>query len=322
MPDCHLEHLKTLHTQVCKFMHACLQIHVNIHTHVHNAGSDTSPLPREQLEKMMSELLQRQEDRDEKMMRRLDYIESSLSRPIIKIPTSIHDADYIQAAVGFYGARKCCLTERIDPKNPGEEGCSQGMAKGKKTDEEKLADTLNVNAAHLIGRTEVNMYIKVNKENPKKKALTPKSPRAAILLTKKFEVLLDMYLWTLIPADPASSAPRYVVHVFAKKDAAWDVLRTTLNSFYLKHVNKWLEEIHALHGKEICFEETKCPSFRAVSHHAEQAVRHAKDNGWIELEQALALKSFSALSPLHSPAASSTFQNSVSLQDDVDDTEE
>jgi hypothetical protein len=110
-----------------------------------------------------------------------------------------------------------------------------------------------------------------------------------------------------------SSKPHYVVHVLFKKDAAWNVLRTSIHEFYLNLIDGWLEELLRFQGREIQFEETKCPSFRAVSHHAEVAVSRAKDNGWIDFNQAAALKSFSALSPLHSPTAS---------QDRDDDLEE
>lgn len=273
------------------------------------------------LEEKLEKIYMRVEDLDQKVTRRLDYIDSSLSRPKVYTPSSIHDPDYIHAVVEFYGKRICCLTGCADSGNPEEQGYSKNKAKAKKTDAEKQAEMLYVNAAHLIRTCELDAYIKANSTNQKEE-LTSQSPRAAILLTKKFEVLLDMYLWTLIPADPKSSKPHYVVHVLFKRNAAWNVLRTSVNEFYLKFIDGWLEELQTFHEQKIEFEETKCPSFRAVSHHAEVAVSKAKDNGWINFDQAAALKSFSALSPLHSPAASNSFQNSAPSQDDNDNLKE
>jgi hypothetical protein len=277
------------------------------------------PIWQETLEKIytnvsqLSQLSQRVEDLDQKVTLRLDYIDRSLSRPKVYVPSSIHDPKYIHAVVEFYGKRMCCLTGQEDLGKPEEQGYSKGKAKAKKTDAEKLAEMGYVNAAHLIRTSELQAYIDVNSANPQKEELNPKSPRAAILLTKKFEVLLDMYLWTFIPVNSMSSKPHYVVRVLFKKDAAWNVLRTSIHEFYLNLIDGWLEELLSFQGREIQFEETKCPSFRAVSHHAEVAVSRAKDNGWIDFNQAAALKSFSALSPLHSPTAS---------QDRDDDLEE
>jgi hypothetical protein len=269
----------------------------------------------------VSNLPKRMDDLDEKVTgvtRRLDYMDRSLSRPKAYVPSSIHDPQYIHDVVTFYGKQICCLTGHEDKGKPEEQGYSKGKTKTKKTDAEKLAETGYVNAAHLIRTSEPQVYIDVNIAYPGREELNPKSPRAAILLTKTFEVLLDMYLWTLIPADPMLSKPHYVVRILFKKDAAWNVLWTCIHDVYLQWIDGWLDELQGFQGREIRFEETKCPSFRAVSHHAQVAVSRAKDNGWIDFHQAVALKSFSAFSPLHSPAASITFQTSASEDRDED----
>lgn len=279
-----------------------------------------SNLPK-RMDDLDKNVSKRMDDLDENVTgvtRRLDYMDRRQSRPKGYAPSSIHDPQYIHDVVQFYGKRICCLTGHEDKGKPEEQGNSKGKMKTKKTDAEKLAETEYVNAAHLIRTSEPQVYIDVNMANPQREELNPKSPRAAILLTKKFEVLLDMYLWTLIPADPTSSKPHYLVHVLFKKDASWNVLRTCIPNLYLQSIDEWLDQLQGFQGKEIQFEETKCPSFRAVSHHAQVAVNMAKDNGWIDLDQAVALKSFHALSPLHSPAASITFETSASEDRDED----
>jgi hypothetical protein len=218
-------------------MNKNLYNHTYIHTHINHTGSDKLAfLQNEKLEMIyvnMSQLSQLSEklgeldqkvnlqlNLGEKLNQRLDYIDRCLSRPKAYIPSSIHSADYIHTVIQFYGERICCLTGYKDLGNPEEQGYSKGKTKAKKTDAEKLEHTKFVNAAHLIRTSEVQAYINVNVCNLQKEKLSPKSPRAAILLTKKFEVLLDLYLWTLIPVDPMSSAPHFLVCVLVKKDAA------------------------------------------------------------------------------------------------------
>lgn len=241
------------------------------------------------------------------LSQRLDFFERSMDPSRAILPSSIHVPEYLEEVLKFYDPeekqRRCCLTKDVDAGPP--EGMSSGKGKGKpKTDEEKLKQMEYVIAAHLIRTSDTKGYLKINSMHPTKETITSLSPRASILLTKKFEFLFDLYFWALLPENPLLRMPHYKVHVFVKKDRFLDILRPTVAELYQGKLDTWIDELQQYNSHNVRFTEDRCPSFRAVSEHAQVAVSLAKQCGWIGAEEANALKSYTNLSPVHSRAVS------------------
>ncbi len=241
------------------------------------------------------------------LSRRLDLLENSMGPSRVILPSSIHVPEYLEKVVKFYYAkdkkRRCCLTGHVS------DGPLEAMAMSKAKDKPKSKDNKikamqYVMAAHLIRTSDTKGYLKINIMHPYKETITSRSPRAAILLQKKFEFLLDLYFWALLPENPLTQNPHYLVHVFVKKDRYLEILRQTVAEIYQDHLDEWIDELQSHHLSKVQFAEDRCPSFRAVSEHAQAAVSFAKQCGWIDEDEAGALKSYADLSPVHSPTVS------------------
>eukprot|EP00281_Chroomonas_sp_CCMP1168_P019228 CAMPEP_0206226374 /NCGR_PEP_ID=MMETSP0047_2-20121206/8068_1 /ASSEMBLY_ACC=CAM_ASM_000192 /TAXON_ID=195065 /ORGANISM="Chroomonas mesostigmatica_cf, Strain CCMP1168" /LENGTH=244 /DNA_ID=CAMNT_0053649479 /DNA_START=1166 /DNA_END=1900 /DNA_ORIENTATION=- len=201
--------------------------------------------------------------------------------------SSAHDPDFIQEVVKYYGNNRCC--------------CLTGIF--------DLGDGLQVfdrvYASHIIQTSDPGLLLEINHAHPDKEFLTPQSPRNAILLQKKWEILFDLRCWCLFPADLLSQTPNFKVYVFATT-AGMSFLQASIRKPL--PLQKWIEELRNFDQKTIIFPENQAPSFRALSAHALQTVQFAHAMRWIDSAEDYA--AFADLSRLHS--------TSVSLDDAID----
>jgi hypothetical protein len=206
------------------------------------------------------------------------------------LPSSSHDPQFISCVATFYGgARKCCLTGVVDPGQGGQFEFND-----------------RVIAAHIIRTAEPMLLLQINATHPNREFLTFQSPREAILLQKKWEILFDLHCWCLLPENPLSRDPVFTVHVFASAQTDTDKVKLSfLTSKKPPYpLEDWIQELTVYHGKQVTFDPNSKPSFRALSAHALQTVQFATVMRWIDDAQAAAFQIYGELSPIHSPPVS------------------
>lgn len=219
----------------------------------------------------------------QRILRQMERLELAIVSPVSFLPSSSHDPNFVTCVADFYGGRKCCLTG-VEDTGPGG----------------GLEQWNQVIAAHIIRTSEPALLLRVNESHPDKEFLTFQSPRDAILLQKKWEVLFDLHCWCLFPSNALSSDPVFKVLVVADANdtAKLSLLQTSRNKAY--PLDLWINQLAAYEGKTVSFSGSKTPSFRALSVHARQTVIFAKAMRWIDDAQEAALQVFGELSPAHS----------------------
>ena len=228
----------------------------------------------------------------QRLSRQMESLQAAHTLPLFRfLPSSAHDPDFCQEVIKYYGnGRCCCLTGTLD--------LVTGLP---------LYD--RVHASHIIQTSDPGQLLEINNAHPDKEFLTPQSPRNAILLQKKWEILFDLRCWCLFPVDLFSQTPNFKVHVFATSKAETSFLQASAKKPL--PLMEWIEELQKFNGKVINFSENRAPSFRTLSVHALQTVRFAQAMRWIGHDSAENYAAFADLSRLHSTP--------VSIDDAIDD---
>jgi len=216
------------------------------------------------------------------ILRQLSQLNVQNSR--IHFPqSSQHDSGYNDVVCAFYGnGRVCCLSGFKDP----------GVGGG-------TVNILRVVAAHIIPTSCHEMLAEINRDKSKE-FLNFTSPREAILLQKKWEVLFDRYCWCLVPAIPLEHSAKFKVCVFATAEKPQlEFIYSSINKSLAtrEDLEVWVSELGEFDGKIIEFAEGKVPSHRALSVHRNTAVTLAEQLGWINEYTAEQYRVLQDLSP-------------------------
>jgi len=207
------------------------------------------------------------------------------SRHITFLPSSAHDSQYNTTVLQFYGnGRRCCLTGFEDP----------GQGGGLPTHD-------RVVAAHIIPTAAPDLLLQINSAHVTKEFLNFSSPKDAILMQKKWEVLFDRHCWCLFPDKGLESAPNFRVHVFATTDAAQLSFIASSSGRTLDEITEWVTKLQDYKDSVVRFDEGRAPSFRALSAHGMITVETALAMRWIDSDTASKYAIFAELSPSHSP---------------------
>jgi hypothetical protein len=232
----------------------------------------------------------------QKLSRQMERLHMTTHSQFSFLPSSTHDEQFIQNVVTFYGNKRCCcLTGALDPGHGG-----------------GLPEYDRVHASHIIRTSDPGLLLAMNQAYRDREFLTSESPRNAILLQKRWEVLFDLHCWCLLPESPLSTTPNFKVHVFASTDGPEQMtfLQASVKKPYPLH--DWISCLQSYHGKSITFAQDHAPSFRALSAHALQTVQFANAMRWNVDDAADVFRPFADLSGLHSPPAGDTAEETHS----------